>query len=88
VLERQDVSIQESEQEVRWLQVIVLLQGGDSLEYLRYVRRETREWGTPTISLTGPTGIEGGKVDIVSPLRQILHIEEGALPLVARLFPF
>jgi hypothetical protein len=87
-LEGQHAGIQESEQKVRWLQVTLLLQGGDPLEYLRYVWRGTREWGTPTILLAGPAGIKGGKVDIVGPLLQILHIEEGVLPLLARLFPF
>jgi hypothetical protein len=79
---------QKASQEVRWLQVTLLLLGGDPLEYLHHVRRGMREWGTPTISLTRPADIKGGKVDVVSPLLQILHIEEGALPLLARLFPF
>jgi hypothetical protein len=47
-----------------------------------------REWGTLALPLVGPAGVKGGKVDIISPFLQILHIEEGALPLLARLFPF
>jgi hypothetical protein len=42
-LEGRHAGILEGKQEVRWLQIALLLQSGDSLEDLHHVRRRARE---------------------------------------------
>jgi hypothetical protein len=86
-LERRHAGIQESEQEVRWLQVALCLESDGPLKDLSYIWHRAGERGTPTVSLTRPARIKGRQVDIINALLQILHIEEGALPLLARLLP-
>jgi hypothetical protein len=82
------VGIEESEQEVRRLQAALCLEGDDPLKDLRHVWARAGERGALAVALARPTRIKGGQVDMVDALLQILHIKEGALPFLARHFPF
>jgi hypothetical protein len=80
------MGIQKGKQEVRRLQAAILLQSGDPLENLLHVWRGARKRSAPAVPLR-PVCIKGRQVDMVCALLQILHIEEGTLPLFAGLFP-
>jgi hypothetical protein len=86
-LKRQHASVEEGELEVRRLQATLRLEGDDPLKDLGHVRARAGERGDPAVALARPTRVEGGQVDMVNALLQILHIEEGALSFLARLFP-
>jgi hypothetical protein len=85
-LKRRHTGIEKGEQEVRRLQAALCLEGDDLLKDLDHVRARAGERGAPAVALARSTRVEGGHVDVVDALLQILHIEEGALPFLARLF--
>jgi hypothetical protein len=87
VLKGQHTGIEESKQEIGWLQAALRLKGDDPLKDLCHIRARVGERGAPTVTLARSTHVKGGQVDVVNTLLLILHIEEGALPFLARLLP-
>jgi hypothetical protein len=50
------VGIQESEQEVIWLQAVLHLEGDDPLKYHSHVQTRAGERGAPTVALASKGG--------------------------------